>query len=284
MTRRPTRPGALARLRARPSALAALAVLAAVALVALLAPVLAPHDPLAAAGPQHAAPSAAHPLGTDGASRDVLSRVLHGARVSLGVAAVAAAVATTLGALVGLVAGYAGGRLDALLMRLVDALLALPRILVLIAVFALWPGVPLPALVLLLGALSWFPMSRLVRAQVRATRAREYVVAARALGAGRAHVVLRHVLPNVAAPVLVAGTLVAGDVVMVEAGLSFLGLGVQPPTPSWGSMVQDARSYGFVFWWMALFPGLAITVTVLAVNVLGDALRDALDVRQLPQR
>ena len=271
--------GRWARLRARPSALAALLLLSVVALLALFAPAVAPYDPVSRVGPLHAPPSPAHPLGTDGAYRDVLSRVIHGARVSLAVAAVATLVAAVVGTTVGAVAGYAGGRTDALLMRLVDALLALPRILVLIALFALWPGVPLPALVLLLGTTAWFPLSRLVRAQVRSARTEEYVVAARALGAGRARVLLRHVLPNVAGTVLVASTLLAGDVIIVEAGLSFLGVGVQPPRPSWGNMVHDAHGYGFAYWWMALFPGLAIALTVMAINHLGDALRDALDVR-----
>ena len=164
------------------------------------------------------------------------------------------------------------------------ALLALPRVLVLIAVFAVWPGAPLSALVLLLGATSWFPLSRLVRTQVRAAAGREYATAARALGAGRLRVLLRHVLPNAAGPLVVASTLVAGDVILLEAGLSFLGLGVQPPQASWGNIVQDARDYGFVHWWTALFPGLAIALVVTAANHLGDVLRDAVDVRQLPPR
>ena len=273
---------AFGRLRRRHSVLVALAVLGLAALLALLAPQLAPYDPLGAVGTPNAPPSTAHPLGTDGASRDVLSRLLHGARISLVVAAVATLVAATLGTTVGLVAGLAGGRVDALLMRLVDALLALPRILVLIAVFALWQKVPLPALVVLLGALAWFPLSRLVRAQVQAVAAREYVLAARALGASGGRVALRHVLPNVAGTVLVASTLVAGDVIVAEAGLSFFGVGVQPPAPSWGNMLDDARRYTFAYWWTAVPPGLAILVVVMAVNHLGDALRDALDVRQLP--
>ena len=273
---------ALAQLRRRPSVLLAVTVVAVVAILAVLAPWVAPYDPTAAVGPTQA-PSALFPLGTDGAGRDVLSRLLHGARISLAVAAVATLVAASLGTAVGAVAGYAGGRTDALLMRLVDALLALPRILVLIALFALWEGLPLPVLVLLLGAMAWFPLSRLVRAQVRAAASLEYVLAAQALGAGRARVVLRHVLPNVAGAVLVASTLVAGEVIVAEAGLSFFGVGVQPPDASWGSMLDDARGYGFAHWWTALPPGLALALTVMAINHLGDALRDALDPRQLPQ-
>lgn len=274
---------ALAALRRRPSVLAAFAVVVVAAVLALFAPALAEYDPVApSAIVGHEPPSAAHPLGTDGASRDVLSRLLHAGRVSLAVAALATLVAATVGTAVGALAGYAGGAADALLMRLVDALLSLPRILLLIAVFALWEGVPLSALVLLLGALAWFPLSRLVRAQVRTAATQEYVVAARALGAGRARVLVRHVLPNVAGTVLVASTLVAGDVIVAEAGLSFFGVGVRPPAPSWGNMLSDAREYDFQFWWTALPPGLAIVLVVMAVNHLGDALRDALDVRQLP--
>ena len=281
---RPTPPHALlAALRRRPSALVAVAIVATAAVLALLAPAIAPYAPDVPVALGATPPSLAHPLGTDGASRDVLSRMLHGARVSLAVAAVATLVAALVGTAVGAVAGFAGGRTDALLMRLVDALLAMPRVLVLIAVFAVWPGAPLSALVLLLGATSWFPLRRLVRAQVRAATGREYATAARALGAGRLRVLLRHVLPNAAGPLVVASTLVAGDVILLEAGLSFLGLGVQPPRASWGNIVQDARDYGFVHWWTALFPGLAITLVVVATNHLGDVLRDAVDVRQLPR-
>ena len=275
-----------ARLR-RPPALAALALLGLFALLALLAPLLAAYDPtsqLELLALKSRPPSLAHPFGTDDVSRDVLSRVLHGGRVSLAVGVLATLVATVLGTLVGTLAGWVGGRVDAVAMRVVDTLLAMPRALVLIAVFALWPGLPVWALVLLVGATAWFPMSRMVRAEVRAIRGRDHVLAARALGATDGRLLRRHVLPGVLGTVVVASTLLVGQVILLEAALSFLGVGVQSPAPSWGNIVRDGFPYMRSAWWISFFPGLAITVTVCCVNVLGDALRDALDPRQLPLR
>lgn len=260
-------------------------VLVAVTLAALLGPAIVGYgESQILAGSELLAPSLAHPFGTDVLGRDVLARVLHGGRVSLGVALVATIVAATLGTAVGAVAGYAGGRVDALLMRGVDTLLALPRVLLLIGLLAVWPELPLRAFVLVLGMTAWFPLSRLVRAEVRAVASRDHVLAARALGGGHLHIMLRHVLPNAAGTVLVAAPLIAGGVIVLEAGLSFLGIGVQPPTASWGSIAYDGFEVAGSAWWVALFPGLAIAVTVTAVNLLGDVLRDALDPRQLPQR
>ena len=230
---------------------------------------------------QNRPPSLAHPFGTDQASRDVLARVLVGARVSLSVAALSVLISATIGTLYGLVAGYTGGALDAALMRLIDALLSIPRVLLLLAVLALWYPVPLAGLILLLGMTGWFGVSRLVRAEVRAARGRDYVAAARSLGASHTRIMLRHLLPNVLAPVIVAATLGVGNVIVLEAGLSYLGIGVQEPLPSWGSIFLDGSSTMATAWWVALFPGLAIVVTVLAFNVLGDSLRDLLDPRQV---
>ena len=280
-------PRSLASRLRRPAALVALSALALFAVLALLAPLLAPYDPqsqLELLALRSRPPSLAHPFGTDDVSRDVLSRVLYGGRVSLAVGVLATLVATGLGTLVGTVAGWAGGRVDAAVMRVVDTLLAMPRLLVLIAVFALWPGLPTWALVLLVGATAWFPMSRMVRAEVRAVRRRDHVLAARALGAGDLRLLRRHVLPGVLGTVIVAGTLLVGQMILLEAALSFLGVGVQPPDPSWGNIVRDGFPYMRSAWWISFFPGLAITVTVCCVNVLGDALRDALDPRQLPLR
>lgn len=253
--------------------------------VAILAPLLAPHDPNAQldivrlnARP----PSLAHPLGTDTFSRDVLSRLIWGARPSLSIAFSAAALAATIGILIGALAGYAGGALDAVLMRLVDAALSIPRLLLLIAVVALWGDVGLVPLTLLIAAISWFSVSRLVRAEALAIRDQDFVVAARALGVSPTRVLLRHVLPNVAGPGLVYATLSIGSIVLLEAGLSYLGVGVRPPAPSWGSIIQDGAERVSDLWWLTLFPGLAILVTVFACNAVGDALRDALDPRQLP--
>ncbi|HEY0969955.1 MAG TPA: ABC transporter permease [Gemmatimonadales bacterium] len=272
--------------RRRPEWVGALVVLSLVSLAAVLAPVLSPYPPdriLDAVELRRIPPSLAHPLGTDDVGRDLLSRVLHGGRVSLGVALLATLVATTLGTAAGTVAGYVGGAADTILMRALDVLLALPRLLILIAVLALWPGSSTLTLIILVGATSWFPLTRLVRARVRSVSAGDHVAAARALGAGHLRLVLRHVLPNAAGTVLVAGTLVAGDVILLEAALSFLGVGLQPPDASWGSLVRDGMGSMASAWWIALFPGLAIAITVTAINMLGDALRDALDPRQLPQ-
>lgn len=217
-------------------------------------------------------PSLAHPLGTDHDSRDVLSRLASGGRVSLGVAMGAVALSVTLGALVGLVAGYAGGTVDAALMRLVDAALAVPRLFMLLIIVAIMDRIPIAVLVLTIGATGWFGTSRLVRAEVLRLRAMDFVRGAEALGASRRRIVLRHLLPNVAGPLTAATTLAVGDVILLEAGLSFLGLGVRPPTPSWGGMIFDAKGYLVTAPWTSLAPGVAILITVLAVNLIGEAL------------
>lgn len=224
-------------------------------------------------------PGLGHPFGTDQLNRDILARVVAGARVSLSVALLAVALSATIGAAVGLVSGYWGGLVDAGLMRLVDGALAIPRLFILLLTLAVWERIPLLALIVLIGATGWFATSRLVRAEVLRLREEAYVRAAEALGARRRHVILRHLLPNTLGPLLVAATLGVGDVILLEAGLSFLGLGVQPPTPSWGSMVLDSREVLVSAPWAGIFPGLAIVVTVLAANLLGDAMRDAIDPR-----
>jgi peptide/nickel transport system permease protein len=224
-------------------------------------------------------PGPGHPFGTDQLSRDVLSRVVSGARVSLSVALLAVGLSATIGAAVGLISGYWGGIVDAGLMRIVDGALAIPRLFILLLVLAVWERVPLPALILLIGATGWFATSRLVRAEVLRLREEGYVRAAEAMGARRRRVLFRHLLPNTAGPLLVAATLGVGDVILLEAGLSFLGLGVQPPTPSWGSMVLDSREVLVTAPWAGIFPGLAIVLTVLSANLFGDALRDAVDPR-----
>lgn len=274
---------AVARLDGQRAALGALGVLMFVAALTLLAPLVAPYDParqidiVAAAGLE---PSAAHPFGTDQFSRDVLSRVLFGGRVSLSVALLSVSVALTVGTAYGAAAGWAGGRIDGAMMRLVDAALAIPRILMLIVVFSLWRGAGVGALVLVLGLTGWFGMARVVRGEVRALRTRDFVTAATALGAPGARVLVRHVLPNVASQIAVAATLAVGNVIVLEAGLSYLGIGVQPPQPSWGSIIFEGREVFRSLWWISAFPGLAIVGTVMALNAAGDGLRDALDPRQ----
>jgi peptide/nickel transport system permease protein len=220
-------------------------------------------------------PSAEHWLGTDRYNRDVLSRLVNGARVSLAVAAGAVALSVTIGALVGMLAGYLGGWVDTILMRLVDAALAIPRLFLLLIMVAIMEHLPLAVLILVIGATGWFGTSRLVRAEVLRIRTLDFVQAAEALGASRRRIVLRHLLPNVAGPLAAATTLAVGDVILLEAGLSFLGLGVQVPTPSWGSMILEGQPYLGTAPWASVPPGLAILLVVLAVNLVGEALYQA---------
>ncbi|MEP6688440.1 MAG: ABC transporter permease [Gemmatimonadales bacterium] len=273
--------GALRAAWVTPRGRAGLGFLAFLVLLAFAGPSLLP-DPFRQFGLvdlQSQSPSADHPFGTDQLSRDVLSRVVSGARVSLAVAGIAVALSVTLGATAGLVAGYFGGMVDGVLMRLVDGALAVPRLFLLMLVLAVPSQVPLLALIVLIGVTGWFGTSRLVRAEVLRLREETYVRAAEALGASRRRIIFRHLLVNTAGPLLVAATLGVGDVILLEAGLSFLGLGVQPPTPSWGSMIFDARPVLVSAPWVGIFPGVMITLTVLAANLVGDALRDALDPR-----
>lgn len=282
-------PGRLvaARLRRDRSAAIGMAMIAGLCAVALFAPLLAPYDYSAQpdiVGLQYLPPSLAHLFGTDQFSRDIFTRVLYGARVSLSVALLSITIAILVGTSYGAIAGFLGGRTDATMMRVNDALLSVPRILILIAILALWGRITVPFLVLLLGFTGWFGISRLVRAQVLAAREQDFVLAARALGARRRRLLLRHVIPNVLSPVIVAATLGVGNVIMLEAGLSYLGIGVPQPQASWGNIIQDGAGHIATYWWIAFFPGLAIVVTVMAFNVLGDALRDALDPRQVDGR
>ena len=255
-------------------------ILLIVAVTAIVGPWLLPDplsqpDILAGSTP----PGLGHPFGTDQLNRDILSRVVTGARVSLSVALLAVALSMTLGAAVGLVAGYLGGVVDAALMRLVDGALAIPRLFILLLVLAVWERVPVLALILLIGATGWFATSRIVRAEVLRLREEAYVRAAEALGARRRRIIFRHLLPNVVGPLLVTATLAVGDVILLEAGLSFLGLGIQPPMPSWGGMILDSKEVLVSAPWAGIFPGLAIVITVLSANLFGDALRDAVDPR-----
>ena len=219
-------------------------------------------------------------LGSDRFSRDVLSRLLHGARVSLAIGLLAVLLATTLGIAVGASAATGGPWLDAVLMRAVDALLAFPWLFLLLAVSSLFrPGPAL--LVLILGGTAWMDISRLVRGEVLGLRGRDFVLAARGIGQRPAVILRRHLLPGALPPVLVRGALLAGQVILVESALSFLGIGIQPPTASWGNMVAEGRDVLTTAWWLSAFPGAAIAATVIGLNVLGDRLRDALDPRTL---
>jgi peptide/nickel transport system permease protein len=246
-------------------------------LLAVFAPLALP-DPraqpdLGSGGLQ--APSTSHLLGTDRLNRDVLSRVVHGARISLTVAAGAVALSVTIGTLMGLLAGYLGGWVDAGIMRLVDAALAVPRLFLLLIMVAIMERIPLGTLILVLGTTGWLGTSRLVRGEVLRVRTLAFVRAAEALGARRRRVILAHLLPNVIGPLTAATTLAVGDVILLESGLSYLGLGVQPPTPSWGGMILEASSYVSRAPWASVAPGLAIIVAVLSVNLIGEALHRA---------
>jgi peptide/nickel transport system permease protein len=258
-----------------------LLVLGAIVLIALVGPAFLADpthqpDPIGAA---NLPPGPGRWLGTDPLSRDVLSRVVSGARVSLAVAGLAVAFSVTVGAAVGIASGYLGGVADTALMRLVDGALAIPRLFLLLLMLAVAERLPLVVLVAFIGATGWFGTARVVRAEVLRLREETYVRAAEALGAARRRVIFRHLLPNTLGPLLVAATLGVGDVILLESGLSFLGLGVQPPTPSWGGMILDAKPVLVAAPWVGFFPGLAIVLTVLAANLCGEALRDAADPR-----
>ena len=257
------------------------AVILLMVIAAIAAPLLARHDPASIdLTNQLQGPSANHWMGTDIQGRDVWARLIYGARISLAVGLLSQGIALALGLLLGLIAGYYGKWVDEVVMRLADITLAFPTLLLLIAlVAALQPS--LPVVFLTIGLVGWAGMARLVRGQVLVVRELEYVQAQRALGARDHRIIARHVLPAVIAPVVIACTLGVAGAIMAEASLSFLGLGVQPPTPSWGAMIADGRDLSQLrnSPWTSLFPGLAIGLTVLGFNLLGDALRDALDPR-----
>jgi peptide/nickel transport system permease protein len=274
------------RLTARRTALFGLVVVLGVVLTALAAPLISPFDPveqdlgdlrLKAPGFRDAA-GRLHPLGTDHLGRDLLARVIYGARPALLVGFAAVVISGLIGMAAGLVAGYFGGRLDDLLMRLADVQLAFPFILLAIAVIGVL-GPSLTTIIVVIGVSSWVVYARIVRSAVLTLREREFVQAALALGVSDARVVVRHILPNALTPWLVVATLDMARVIVIESALSFLGLGVQPPTPTWGGMLADGRVYISTAWWLATFPGLAILVTVLGINLFGDGLRDTLDPR-----
>jgi ABC-type dipeptide/oligopeptide/nickel transport system permease subunit len=257
------------------------AVILLMVLAAIAAPLLARHDPAAIdLTNQLQGPSSHHWMGTDIQGRDVWARLIYGARISLAVGLLSQGIALALGLVLGLIAGYYGKWVDEVVMRLADVTLAFPTLLLLIAlVAALQPS--LPVVFLTIGLVGWAGMARLVRGQVLVVRELEYVQAQRALGARDHRIIAMHVLPAVIAPVVIACTLGVAGAIMAEASLSFLGLGVQPPTPSWGAMIADGRDLSQLrnSPWTSLFPGLAIGLTVLGFNLLGDALRDALDPR-----
>jgi len=255
------------------------AIVLVLAVMAVAAPLVAPHDP-------HKLdikrilepPSARHWLGTDQVGRDVLSRMLYGARVSLAVGFVSVGIAAAIGIALGAAAGYHGGTVDGAVMRLVDLMLVFPRFFLLLAVLAfLKPSIW--TIMVVIGLTGWMGVARLVRAEFLALKEREFVIWSQSVGASALRIIWRHILPNAMAPVLVAMTLGIPAAILTEAGLSFLGLGVQPPYATWGNILNDGRDYIEIAWWMTLYPGLAILVTVLSYNLVGEGIRDALDPR-----
>ncbi|HYR71240.1 MAG TPA: nickel transporter permease [Candidatus Acidoferrum sp.] len=275
----------LRRLVRRRTALFGMLVVLVVMLAALAAPLVAPFDPLEQDIGQRLrepgwqdAQGRVHPLGTDHLGRDILSRIIFGSRIALLVGLAAVVISGVLGMIIGLVAGYFGGRMDDFLMRLADIQLAFPFILLAIAVIGVL-GPSLRNIIIVIGVSSWVVYARVVRGEVLSIREREYVHAAVALGSRHWRVLMTHVLPNTFTPWLVVATLDMARVIVIESALSFLGLGVQPPTPTWGGMLADGRVYLSTAWWLATFPGLAILITVLGINLFGDGLRDTLDPR-----
>jgi peptide/nickel transport system permease protein len=245
----------------------------------LLAPFIAPYDPTAidvynVLSP----PSRAHPLGTDELGRDLLSRIIWGSRVSLKVGFVAVGIAILIGIMIGSIAGFYGGKADAILMRFVDIMLAFPTFFLILAVIAiLEPSIF--TIMAIIGITGWMDVARLVRAEFLSLKERDFVDAARALGVSNIRLISRHILPNALSPVFVAATFGIAGAILIESGLSFLGLGVQPPDPSWGNILTSGKDNIEIAWWLSLYPGLAILVTVLSYNLVGEGLRDALDPR-----
>jgi peptide/nickel transport system permease protein len=275
----------LQRLARRRTALFGVAVVLLVIATALAAPLISPFDPIEQDIGNRLKPpgwrdasGARHLLGTDHLGRDLLARVIFGARPALLVGAAAVLISGVLGMALGLVSGYFGGRSDDVIMRLADIQLAFPFILLAIAVIGVL-GPSLPTIIAVIGVSSWVVYARVVRSAVLSLREREFVQAALALGGRDGRVVVRHILPNALTPWLVVATLDMARVIVIESALSFLGLGVQPPTPTWGGMLADGRVYISTAWWLATFPGLAILATVLGINLFGDGLRDTLDPR-----
>jgi peptide/nickel transport system permease protein len=255
------------------------AIIATVLLLALLAPLIAPYDPDAIdVKGILLAPSSGHWMGTDGLGRDVFSRMLFGARISLLVGFVAVGIATVIGVILGALSGFYRGWVDMVIMRLVDVMLSIPTFFLILAVIAfLTPSIW--NIMIVIGLTSWMGVTRLVRAEFLSLREREFVLSAQTLGARNGRLIFRHLLPNSLTPIIVSSVLGIASAVLVESGLSFLGLGVQPPQASWGNILTDGKEYLEFAWWLSLFPGMAILLTVLGYNLLGEGLRDALDPR-----
>jgi peptide/nickel transport system permease protein len=267
------------KLLSNPLVLIGFIIITSILLLAIIAPLIAPYDPDAIdVKAILLSPSSQHFMGTDGLGRDVFSRMLYGARISLMVGFVAVGIATAIGIVLGAIAGFYRGWVDTVIMRLVDVMLSIPTFFLILAVIAfLTPSIW--NIMIVIGLTSWMGVTRLVRAEFLSLRNREFVLAAQALGAKDARLIFTHLLPNSLTPIIVSSILGIASAVLVESGLSFLGLGVQAPQASWGNILTDGKEYIQFAWWLSLFPGLAILITVLGYNLLGDGLRDAYNPR-----
>lgn len=275
---------ALERFREHRLAMAALLVVILLGLLSAFASIISPYDPNKTNLFQiFESPSLTHPMGTDSLGRDLATRILFGGRVSLSVGVLAALLAILVGAVVGVAAGFYGGLVDGAAMRLVDVLLSVPRLFFLVLLAVLFGGSVL-TIILVLGALSWMRTARIVRATVMSLKSSEFIEAARCIGAGDLRIMVRHLLPNTVAPIIVAATLGVAGAIIAESTLSFLGLGIQKPTSSWGNLLTDATTDMGKAPWTAIFPGLAIFLAVVSINFVGDGLRDALDPRHVSRR
>jgi peptide/nickel transport system permease protein len=261
-------------------ALVGLIILVPMFLCAVLAPLISPHDPVEPDLKNIlTGPTWSHPFGTDTLGRDVLSRVIYGSRISLLVGFVSVGIATLIGIMIGAVSGYSGGIIDELIMRFVDLMMCFPTFFLILAVIALLEP-SIWNIMIVIGLTNWMGIARLVRAEILSIKGKEYVLAAKAMGFPRRRIIFGHVLPNALSPVYVVATLGIGGAILTESALSFLGIGVQPPTPSWGNILTQAKDNIEVAWWLSLYPGLAIFLTVMGYNLLGEGLRDVFDPRR----
>lgn len=271
--------GGWARFRKNRTGMAGAVIVVVLYLMAVFAPALTPYDPISQGSlpeMRHSPPGGDHPLGTDKFGRDVFARVLYGSRISLAISFLSVTISVIVGALAGAAAGYAGGWVDAVIMRFVDALMAIPRLFLLLTCIALFSN-SIPLVIILLGATSWMATARLVRGQILSLRRQDFVVAAESLGAGGRRIIFRHLIPNTLTVMIISATLRIGGIILTEASLSFLGLGVPQPVPSWGRMVFEGREALLGAWWVSTFPGLAIIITVIGYNLLGDGLKESFD-------
>lgn len=274
------------RFRSNRLALWSLYVISILVLAAILAPLLAPYDPIAIGdvmATRFQSPSWAHPFGTDEFGRDLFSRALYGARVSLSVGILAMLLATSIGSLYGAVSGYFGGIVDGVMMRIVDVWIAFPAFYLMLLLVGVFEAT-VPVLILILALTAWPVTARFIRGEILSLRKRDYVEAARAMGLPAYRIILRHLIPGALSPVLVTGALAVAGMIGAEAGLSFLGLGISPPTPSWGNMVAAGKDALASAWWISFFPGALLTITLIAFSLVADGLRDALDPKALDQK